>query len=72
MRALDAIKGFFAILANRLMTRRRMAHFKCGDCETSERCGQLPTDDCIARAAQIERDGDKSHSTSPRVYQASY
>jgi len=72
MRALDAIWGIFTKLAGRIATRRQLSNFKCGDCETSERCGKLPSDDCIARTAQIERDGDKSRSPSQRGYQASY
>ncbi len=72
MRTLDAIRRVFAKLAGRISTHRQLSYFKCGDCETSERCGQLPSDDCIARAAQIERDGDKSRKPSQRGYQASY
>jgi hypothetical protein len=72
MRVLDAVRAIFAKLADRIATHRQLTHFKCGDCETSEQCGQLPSDDCIARTAQIERDGDKSRSPSPRGYQASY
>jgi hypothetical protein len=72
MRALAAIRRAFIKLTGRVATRRQLSHFKCGDCETSEQCGKLPSDDCIARAAQIERDGDKSNSSSPRGYQASY
>ena len=72
MRALNAIRGIFTKLADRIATYQKLSHFKCGDCETSEQCGKLPSEDCIARAAQIERDGDKSRSPSPRGYQASY
>jgi hypothetical protein len=72
MRALNAIRGIFTKLAGRIATHRQLSHFKCGDCETSAHCGQLPSEDCIARTAQIERDGDKSRSPSPRGYQASY
>jgi hypothetical protein len=72
MRVLDGVRWIFTKLASRIATHRQLSHFKCGDCETSERCGQLPSDDCVARAAQIERDGDKSRSRSPRGYQASY
>ena len=72
MRTLDAIRGIFTKLASRISTHRQLSHFKCADCETWERCGQLPSEDCIARATQIERDGDKSNSRSPRNYQASY
>jgi len=72
MRALDAIREIFAKLASRIATQQRLSHFKCGDCEALEQCGQLPSDDCIARVAQIERDGDRSRSRSPSSYQASY
>ena len=72
MRALNAIRGIFTKLAGRIATHRQLSHFKCGDCETSAHCGQLPSEDCIARTVQIERDGDKSRSPSPRGYQASY
>lgn len=72
MRALNAIRGIFTKLVGRIATYQQLSHFKCGDCETSERCGQLPSEDCIARTAQMERDGDKSRSPSPRGYQASY
>ena len=72
MRALNAIRGIFTKLAGRIATYQQLSHFKCGDCETSEQCGKLPSEDCIARTAQIERDGDKSRSPSPRGYQASY
>ena len=69
---LDVIRRAFIKLTSRVATYRQLSHFKCRDCETSEQCGKLPSDDCIARAAQIERDGDKSNSSSPRGYQASY
>jgi hypothetical protein len=72
MRALEAVRAIFTKLMDRIATHRQLSHFKCEDCETSERCGKLPSDDCIARTAQIERDGDKSRSPSPRGYQASY
>lgn len=72
MRALDAIRGIFTKVAGKIATHRQLSHFKCGDCETSEQCGKLPSDDCIARIAQIERDGDKSRSQLPHGYQASY
>jgi len=69
---LDAIRELFSKLAGRIATHRQLTHFKCGDCDTSAQCGKLPSEDCIARAAQIERDGEKSRSESPRGYQASY
>lgn len=72
MHLLDAIRMIFVKLADRLATQRRMSRFKCGDCDASERCGKLPSDDCIARIMQIERDGDKSSPRSLRSYQASF
>jgi hypothetical protein len=72
MRALNAIRGIFTKLAGRIATYQQLSYFKCGDCESSEQCGKLPSEDCIARATQIERDGDISRSPAPRGYQASY
>ena len=72
MRSLGAIRGILTKLAGRISTHRQLSHFKCGDCETAERCGQLPSDNCIARIEQIERDADKSRTPSQRGYQASY
>lgn len=68
MRLLKAIRTISA----RLAAQRRMSHFKCGDCEEAEQCGRLPGDDCIERAVQINRDGDKSRSHPLRGYRASY
>lgn len=72
MRLLDIIRTISVKVTSRLATQRRMAHFKCGDCEEAERCGRLPSDNCIERAVQIERDGDKSPSSSLRGYEATY
>lgn len=33
----------------------RQREFSCSDCERRERCGSLPRDDCIVKAAQLER-----------------
>ena len=70
MRMLDAIRRMSTRLTNAIAVRRRLTRFRCGDCERSERCGLLPGDDCIARAEQIERDGDQSRAR-PRGYLAS-
>ena len=72
MGLLDGIRVVSEKLVSRLTAQRRMSHFKCGDCDESERCGRLPTEDCIERTAQIERDGDKSNPRPLRGYQASY
>ena len=71
MRLLDVIRSISVKAAARLATQRR-SQFKCGDCEEMERCGRLPSDDCIERAVQTERDGDKSRSSLSRGYQATY
>lgn len=71
MRLLEATRTVYAKLISRLATQRRMSHFKCGDCEEVERCGRLPSDDCIERTVQIERDGDKSISRPFPGYGAS-
>lgn len=68
MGVLNVIRNIFIKLGQRIETRRRLSHFKCGDCETFEQCGQLPSEDCIARVAQIERNGDNSRSQLPPGY----
>ena len=72
MRLLEVIRTISAKVADRLATQRQMSHFKCGDCEEVERCGRPPSTNCIERAVQIERDGDKSRSSSLRGYRATY
>jgi len=72
MRVSDAIRGIFAKLAKSVATLQRSSRFECGDCDISERCGQLPSDDCIPQAAQIERDGDRPRPQPPGGYQATY
>jgi hypothetical protein len=72
MRATNSVLTLFIKFGKMIKNRSRLSRFKCGDCEISEHCGQLPSDDCIPRTAQIERDGDRSRSQSPRGYQASY
>jgi hypothetical protein len=68
MRALDAVRGIFIKLADRAATQRRLSRFKCGDCARWEQCGQAPSDYCIVRLAEIERDGDRPRPGSPRGY----
>ena len=71
MHLLDAIRILFAKLTDRFATQHRMSRFKCGDCDVSEQCGKLPSDDCIARITQIERDGDNPNPRYLRGYRAS-
>jgi hypothetical protein len=54
MRTLDIFRRAFA-KRKVFGSRRRVPTFVCGDCERWERCGLPPHDDCIVRAAQIER-----------------
>jgi len=72
MRLLDVIRMISVKVADRLATQRQMSHFKCGDCEEAERCGRPPSNSCIERAVQIERDGDIACSSSLRGYRATY
>ncbi len=53
MRALDALSGLIEKL-KAIAGSSRTNDFTCGDCDRWERCGQKPSEKCIARAAQIE------------------
>lgn len=55
MRTSDSNSGLFARLTNFLTRAGRESEFTCGDCERWERCGLAPSEDCIVKAAQIER-----------------
>jgi hypothetical protein len=55
MHVFDFVQGVLAKLASMSATLRRPSEFACGDCERVERCGLPPSDDCIEKAAQIER-----------------
>jgi hypothetical protein len=50
-------------LRDRVALRKRRLEFCCGDCERSGSCGLPPDDECIARARQIERDGERRRRT---------
>ena len=69
---LNAIRMISAEIKHRVVIHHQLSHFTCGDCEEVKRCGRLPSDDCIERAVQIERDGYQSRSRALRGYQASY
>jgi hypothetical protein len=56
MHALDILRGSANTIAEAIGQVLRRSEFSCGDCERVNRCGRPPTDDCIVRAAQIERD----------------
>jgi hypothetical protein len=55
MHVFDFVQGVLAKLASMSAALRRSSEFTCGDCERMERCGLPPSDDCIEKAAQIER-----------------
>ncbi len=48
----EFIGNAFSAIADKLT---RPADFTCSDCERSARCSLPPSDDCIARAEQLER-----------------
>jgi len=46
---------FFAGLKALFSSEPRPVQFECGDCEIWESCGRTADEECIPRAAQIER-----------------
>ncbi len=54
MRVLDFVQEILAKAAS-IGAKRRHSDFTCSDCERVDRCGLPPRDDCIEKAAQIER-----------------
>ena len=64
MRTLPKAQAIFVNLASRI-ARLGEPKFTCGDCERWERCGAPPHDCCLARAAQIARDGGRSAQRLP-------
>jgi hypothetical protein len=54
-----SFRDTLARLVDALTTLVRGPEFSCGDCERNERCGLATSRECIVRAAQIERDGDR-------------
>jgi hypothetical protein len=67
MRLLNVIRSISAAVARRVAIQRQMSRFNCGDCEEMERCGRSPSEDCIERLTQIERDGDRPRPRSLRA-----
>jgi hypothetical protein len=65
MRAFDVLRSTFDRLAVRLTAGRGNA-FACGECERWERCGLAPSEQCIARAAQLaHRNEQAQRRTAP-------
>ncbi|MGZ5837611.1 MAG: hypothetical protein ACXWJ5_15595 [Xanthobacteraceae bacterium] len=59
MRALGVIQQISDKIAEMVETRQRLNEFTCGDCERWEHCGLPPNVECVAKAAQIARNGEK-------------
>jgi hypothetical protein len=69
MRAIHSFMAVFNKLASRLRASGKPT-FYCGECERWERCGQPPSVNCIIRAAQMARDGERRNRRA-RWWQAS-
>ncbi len=66
MRALDHIhEGLTRIAA---LVRPREPVLVCGQCDRWQRCGSPPSDRCIAKLAQIERERDRIRHLSLMAY----
>ena len=57
MRARNVVREVCTSLAGLAALRRRSTAFVCGDCDRWQRCGLLPSDRCIVKAAQLARGG---------------
>jgi len=55
MPLIDAIRGLFGKISDRITARRRLAGFTCGDCDRVGRCNLTPDENCVARQEQIAR-----------------
>jgi len=64
MRAIGSLKAVASAIAGRMVALRSRPDFYCGQCERWERCGLPPSEDCIHRAMQIERDGGRSRRSA--------
>jgi hypothetical protein len=61
----SARPGIVEKLRNALASLVREEKFTCGDCDRWERCGQRPSEQCVARAAQIEAADGYVHRKNP-------
>ena len=59
MQAFHSIRAVIDRIGRQLAAAGTKSDFTCGECERWERCGQPPSEDCVIRAAQIARDGDR-------------
>ena len=53
MVVLRTLQHWFGRIAG-FLTGGKRNEFTCGDCLMNERCGLPPSEECVARAAQIE------------------
>jgi hypothetical protein len=60
----DPFRSLRAWLLGRVGRRREEQAFRCGDCERRHRCGLPPSDQCIERAAALERGDWQLHRAS--------
>jgi hypothetical protein len=57
---MSKLRGIFGVIVKFVIgPRRRGEEFVCGDCEEWQRCGLPPNENCVVRAAQIARLGEK-------------
>jgi hypothetical protein len=68
MGAFDFVQAVLAKLASMSATRWRLSEFTCSDCERVDRCGLPPSDNCIQKAAQIERGWTRPTKWATRRY----
>ena len=59
MRAHDYLWDMATRFAASVVAFVRGPEFSCGDCERNARCGLPPHKECLARVAQIARDGGR-------------
>jgi len=55
MRAIYSLKALISGIRGRLAAVRKKELLYCSECERSERCGLPPSDDCVYKLEQIER-----------------
>jgi hypothetical protein len=53
MRITSNLSGLIKSIRGALASHRKADEFACGDCSRNARCGLEPSDNCVARAAQI-------------------
>jgi hypothetical protein len=59
MSARDIVQGIIDKIAANLAIARKRSEFACGDCDRWSHCGLAPSDDCIGKLSQLERDAGR-------------